>query len=269
VIVPEVFPFSTPRLTAMERIFGRKVTDVAGLDDRARRGLAALIADALLAQPIWAGGGAGLFHADPHAGNLIATDDGRLGILDWSLTGRLGKDEQIEMTRILVGAVLFDAPRIRDAIGTLAAGAVDPAGLAGVIAASLDRLTGGVWPSLGWLTELMDQAVIQAGARFSGDLVMFRKVLQTLRGVVADVSEHCRLDLVLAARLGRQLAGETAARCWTLPASRRFASHLSNRDLTELALSAPLIGTRSWLGLGRELLGQRKLDARARAGARP
>lgn len=254
VIVPEVFPFCTPRLTAMERVFGRKVTEVAGLDDRARRRLAALIGEALLAQPIWATGGCGLFHADPHAGNLVASDDGRLGILDWSLTGRLGKDERIEMTRILVGAVMLDAGRIGDAVSALASGAVDAGALDRVVVAHLARLGCGVWPSLGWLTALMDAALIEAGARFSADLVMFRKVLQTLRGVVADVSEHCRLDLVLAARLGRELAREQLPRLAAGPASRRFATHLSTLDLAEIAWSAPLIGTRSWLGLGAHLL---------------
>ncbi len=33
VVVPEVFPFCTPRVTAMERIDGRKVTDVETLGD--------------------------------------------------------------------------------------------------------------------------------------------------------------------------------------------------------------------------------------------
>lgn len=254
VLVPQVFAFSTPRLTAMERVFGRKVTDVRDLGTRARRKLASLIADALLAQPVWLGTGAGLFHADPHAGNLVATVDGRLAILDWSLTGRLAKDEQVAMTQILLGAVTFDAARIGDAVAALAADAMDADALKRVVARHLGRLGCGVWPSLGWLTALMDDALIEAGARFSADLVMFRKVLQTLRGVVADVSEDCRLDLVLAGRFLRQLAKETTARWSALPASRRFATHLSNLDLAQLAWQAPLIGTRTWLGLSEGFL---------------
>ena len=31
----------------------------------------------------------GLFHADPHMGNLLLLDDGRLGILDFGMTGRI------------------------------------------------------------------------------------------------------------------------------------------------------------------------------------
>ena len=266
VIVPEVLAWSTPRLTAMERIFGRKVTEALDLGPHARRRLAALIADALLAWPIWMPGGGGLFHADPHAGNLVVTADGRLGILDWSLTGRLAKTEQVEMTQILLGAVTFDPARILDAVCALSAApiegsaidgaAIDRTALDRVVARHLARLGCGVWPSLGWLTALMDDALIETGARFSADLVMFRKVLQTLRGVVADVSEQCRVDLVLAGRLIRQLAREGMPRWWTQPASRRFATHLSNLDLAQLAWQAPLIGTRSWLGLTQALFTQ-------------
>jgi ubiquinone biosynthesis protein len=44
---------------------------------------------------------AGHFHADPHAGNLLLLDDGRLGLIDLGLTGRLGDVER----RIIARAV--------------------------------------------------------------------------------------------------------------------------------------------------------------------
>ena len=55
-----------------------------------KRRLARLIAKALIAKPVFSKSDQPLFHGDPHAGNLFLTDDGCLGILDWSLAGTLG-----------------------------------------------------------------------------------------------------------------------------------------------------------------------------------
>jgi ubiquinone biosynthesis protein len=71
-------------MTAMERVDGRKVTD-PGSSPRERRRLARTLIEALIAQPFWSDSAASaIFHADPHAGNLFVTDDGRLR----SWTGR-------------------------------------------------------------------------------------------------------------------------------------------------------------------------------------
>ena len=56
VIVPEVYSFCTPRVTAMERIDGRKVTDVESMATEDRQRLADLIIGALIARPIWSPG---------------------------------------------------------------------------------------------------------------------------------------------------------------------------------------------------------------------
>ncbi len=249
--IPEVYPFCSPRLTAMQRIDGQKVTDVAGMPADARRALAETIVEALLAHPIWSPGPETMFHADPHAGNLFATNDGRLAILDWSLVGSLGKHHQIGLTRILVGAATRDGGRIADALAALAGMPADGGRVAAVVATSLSRLGREPWPSLAWLTALMDAAAAEAGLRFGADLTIFRKVLHTLAGVVADVSERCDPDAVLASAFVRTLALEAGVRLVSAPYSRALASHLSNLDLAEVVLSAPLAAWRYWSDAGR------------------
>ncbi len=49
----------------------------------------------------------GIFHADIHAGNLLALPDGRLGMLDWGIVAQLDKDSHLLM-RNLVKAALGD-----------------------------------------------------------------------------------------------------------------------------------------------------------------
>ena len=244
VLVPEVYPFSTPRVTAMQRVDGRKVTDGDTGTPRARRRLAALIAEALLARPIWSLGDSTMFHADPHAGNLFVTEDGRLAILDWSLVGTLGKGDQVRLSQILVGATALDRMQVARAVTELAGGAIDGDALRGVVDDNLTRLRGHLWPSLEWLQGLMDGAVIRARARFPTDLMAFRKVLQTLKGVIADVSDDCCPDTVLASSFLKRLSVEWGFRALASPFSRRFTTHLSNMDLARLAVSMPLVAAR-------------------------
>lgn len=253
VVVPEVYPWSTPRVTAMQRIDGVKVTEAPALSPGGRKRLAKRIVLTLVARPIWSRGASSLFHADPHAGNLFATTDDKLGILDWSLVGRLSKSDRVCLTQVLLGAFTVDGERIRHAIDEMAQGRGDAAALAALIEARVARLTEGAWPGMSWVMQLLDEAATRARCRFAADLVMFRKALQTLEGVVADVSPDCRPDHVLTVALLRELAAEWGRRSWALPFSRDFATHVSNLDLTQLWASSPLIGSRQLLGLRSHL----------------
>jgi ubiquinone biosynthesis protein len=248
VFVPEVFAFSTPRLTAMERVDGGKITSVAELPDADRRRLAASIVAALIARPIWSEAESSLFHADPHAGNLMLTPDGRIGLLDWSLVGRLGKRERICLTQILIGALTIDAARIVAGIIELGAldGEIDT--LRAAVDASLEPVRAGALPGLDWLTNLMDATATQGRVRYGANLIVFRKVLQTLQGVVADVCADAEPDLALAAAFAGRLIGEWPARAVAGPFRRDFATHMSNFELAHLFASAPLLASRAWSG---------------------
>lgn len=47
----------------------------------------------------------GLFHGDVHAGNLLLLRDGRLGVIDWGIVGRLDADTHRFFRRTLEGAL--------------------------------------------------------------------------------------------------------------------------------------------------------------------
>lgn len=259
IVIPEVYSFSTPRMTAMQRIDGGKVTNASALSHGARRRLGNLIVKALIARPLWSAGEESVFHADPHAGNLFATDDGKLAILDWSLVGTLSKADRVSLTQLVLGAFTLDEARVRASIDTLSRGRSDAAALQAIIAAGMRRLSDGAWPGITWVTDLLDDAATGARCHFGADLLMFRKALQTIQGVVADVAADCRPDRVLTFALLRTLAAEWGQRSYTLPYSRHFATHLSNLDLTQLFVSAPLIGQRQLYGLPSTLSRLRRI----------
>jgi ubiquinone biosynthesis protein len=54
------------------------------------------------------------FHADPHPGNIWVLPGGRLGLLDFGMTGRLTDDMREELEGILLAAVDNDPERVTD-----------------------------------------------------------------------------------------------------------------------------------------------------------
>ena len=44
----------------------------------------------------------GFFNGDPHPGNIMLCDDGRLGLIDWGQVKRLGLDERVRLARLLI-----------------------------------------------------------------------------------------------------------------------------------------------------------------------
>jgi len=235
VVIPRPLPFSTPRLTAMSRISGVKATACAAPH---RRRLARTIVDALLAAPLMNADNESVFHADCHAGNLFATPDGRLAILDWSLTGRLAKRDRELIAQVALAGLLRNAALACQGIKRLATFAPDDWRLRECVDAALGRLSFGEWPGPSWLVRLLDE-VVAAGGRFSANLLLFRKTMLTLEGVIADIDPQCGLDDVLVSAAAQAFAVEWPWRALAPPASRRFATHISNMDLAAAMALAP------------------------------
>jgi len=58
---------------------------------------------------------AGLFHADPHSGNVFVLEDGRLCLLDFGMTGELDELMRESLTRLLEAVVTGDAKGAKQA----------------------------------------------------------------------------------------------------------------------------------------------------------
>ncbi|MBA2340925.1 MAG: AarF/ABC1/UbiB kinase family protein [Pyrinomonadaceae bacterium] len=94
--VPRIhWTHTTPRVLTMEFIRGTKVIDLEAL--RARRispvKVNRLLVRTYLKQLLEDG----FFHADPHPGNLLVMDDGRLAFFDFGMTGRITPRLQAQM----------------------------------------------------------------------------------------------------------------------------------------------------------------------------
>ena len=256
VLIPALYKdCCTPRVTAMQRVWGQKVTDHQLANPADAKKLAEQIVEALIAKPIFSREPAALFHSDPHAGNLFLTDDGRLAILDWSLVGRLDASDRAAIVQIMLGAVTQDERRIVRVLQQIAEGeSLDCSKLKLIVQAWLKKLRQGQFPGLAWLVGLLDEAVKDARLRLQPDLVMFRKSLYTLDGVVAEVGTLADIfDNVLCVEFVRHFLQEWPERWISLPNSREFSTRLSNFDVAEAILSFPSSLARFWIGKGLDL----------------
>ena len=248
--VPALLPFCTPRVTAMERVYGVKVTEARGT--LARRRLAETLIQALLARPFWDAEEV-LFHADPHAGNLLATSDGRLAILDWSLGTRLSRRRKEAVVTLILGGLLQDVEQLCRGVAGL--GRIDPRQPQLLAAArfSLAQVRRGRFPGLEWLLDLLDRVALESDIRFDREMVLFRKALLTLSGVLGDLSPGHGGDRVLLEAGLQRLWQEWPTRL-TAGSGRRFATHLSNADLLGLWLAVGPALVRHWQGRWRDNL---------------
>jgi len=111
--VPKIFwEFTTNRILVMERIRGIKIDNIAALEaagyDRHR--LATYAANFVLKEVLIDG----LFHADPHPGNLLIMPGEVIGVLDFGTVGRLDDRDRANLARLFIAGVQLDVESIVD-----------------------------------------------------------------------------------------------------------------------------------------------------------
>ncbi len=113
VCIPRIhWPYTTERVLVMDRVTGIKITDLeglarAGLD---RRRLAATFVRLMLEEMF----AHGFFHADPHPGNLYVLEDGRIGLIDFGMIGRLDEALQEGLSRLFLAVAKGRSDRVMD-----------------------------------------------------------------------------------------------------------------------------------------------------------
>lgn len=100
--------FCGERVLVMDLIAGVSVREAAAQPADRRRTLAGYGAESLMRQVFLAG----FFHADPHAGNILVTDSGRLCLLDWGQAGHLTRRLRLALADFWIAAVEQDVERI-------------------------------------------------------------------------------------------------------------------------------------------------------------
>jgi predicted unusual protein kinase regulating ubiquinone biosynthesis (AarF/ABC1/UbiB family) len=101
IVIPEpIDDFTTTRVLTMEYIAGKKITALNPL--RLLEIDGGLLADELFHAYLKQFLIDGLFHADPHPGNVFLTDDNRIALLDLGMVGRVTGTFQDNLLRLLL-----------------------------------------------------------------------------------------------------------------------------------------------------------------------
>ncbi|HEY6247031.1 MAG TPA: AarF/UbiB family protein [Pyrinomonadaceae bacterium] len=101
IVIPDpVEDFTTSRVLTMDYIPGKKITELSPLRllEIDTLGLANELFRAYLKQMLIDG----LFHADPHPGNVFLTPDDQIGLLDLGMVGRVTRTFQDNLLRLLL-----------------------------------------------------------------------------------------------------------------------------------------------------------------------
>lgn len=107
VVIPTVYrELTTERVLVMERIKGERIDNIEYLQARA------LVPERILEALIYAYFlqifKHGFFHGDPHPGNILVTEEGKIAFVDFGIIGRIDEDFIEAYTNVAVAIVKHD-----------------------------------------------------------------------------------------------------------------------------------------------------------------
>ncbi|WP_029137098.1 ABC1 kinase family protein [Nakamurella lactea] len=227
--IPRVYPeWSGERVLVMERLDGVRLADAPNIADPL--GTARTVLDFLLHQITVDG----LFHADPHPGNILMLADGRIGLLDFGSVGRLDAALREALQRLLLGVDGADPLAVTDALLELIPRPedVDIEELERDLGRFLARyVVGGALGSAGGAQMFGQLFRVVAAHRLAipPEVAAVFRALGTVEGTLTEIAP--RFDLVTEARrVAAGLAGE-----------RVSADGLKSAAVDELVSLAPIL----------------------------
>ena len=201
VVVPRVYwEWTSERLNVQECLQGIAGTDLAAVDaaglDRAQ--LAATGADIVLKMVLEDG----FFHADPHPGNIFYLPDGRIGVIDFGMVGRVSEQRRFQIVQLLHGLVERESAPVADVLMEWGEGGgeVDEARLQADVGAFVDQYRGVPLKDLHMGLMLTDVTTIlrNNGLSLPPDLALMIKAFLTLEGMGRQLDPD--FDMAGAAR---------------------------------------------------------------------
>ncbi|MBE1593090.1 ABC1 kinase family protein [Nonomuraea angiospora] len=190
----------TERVLVMRRLSGRPVT--AAAPEQGPQ-LARDLLDCLLRQILIEG----VFHADPHPGNLMLLDDGTLGLLDFGAVGRLDDSVRSALRRFLLAMNRQDPLGVTDALLEVVPRPedIDEAALERALGQFMARHVTAGMDSAQMFTDLF-RIVSAYGLSIPPEVAAVFRALATLEGTLVRLSPG--FDLIGEARsfAGRHLA---------------------------------------------------------------
>ena len=129
----------------------------------------------------------GFFHADPHPGNIFYLPDGRIGVIDFGMVGRVSEQRRFQIVQLLHGLVERESAPVADVLMEWGEGGgeVDEARLQADVGAFVDQYRGVPLKDLHMGLMLTDVTTIlrENGLSLPPDLALMIKAFLTLEGM--------------------------------------------------------------------------------------
>ena len=192
IVIPQpVLPYSTSRLLTMEFISGVKITKLSPLVKTELDGerLADALFRAYLSQMLRDG----VFHADPHPGNVFLVDR-RLALIDLGMVARLAPNMQDRLLQLLL-AVADNRPDDAAKVLILLGERLDDADDAGFTRAVTDTIAQHheaihQQPQVGRVVLMLLKVAAENGVRLPPELAMIGKTLLNLDEIGHTLAPH-------------------------------------------------------------------------------
>jgi len=197
--IPKVYwQYVTRDVLVLERIQGRALSgpDMQALPREERARLAKVLGRAFMKQFFVTG----VFHADPHLGNLFLLADGRLALIDFGQMGHLSAEVRHQITIAFLALNEGDFDTVADVLADLG-GTGDNAHTAGFktdLITLVDRYYGVPLDRMDF-RQVFDEMVATArehGVVLPRNLVLMGKSLSTAIGVAQTLDPEFRIDEV-------------------------------------------------------------------------
>ena len=196
--VPAAYqPYCGERVLVMQYLHGRPLLAAApGLPAGSRAALARGLLDSLLRQVMLGG----IFHADPHPGNILLLEDGRLGLLDWGSVGRIDAGLRGALQRLLLALDRGDPVMLTDALLDVVdrPEQLDEPRLARALGRFLARyFAAGTTPDVRMFTDLF-RIIADYGLAIPPEIAAVFRALATMEGTLTQLAPG--FDIVAEAR---------------------------------------------------------------------
>jgi ubiquinone biosynthesis protein len=236
VAVPRVWwRYTTNRLLTLDRLEGTHVRDLdlASWSEEDRRALAHTLTDAWMTMIFRHA----FFHGDPHPSNILHLEDGRLGLIDFGLAGRLTELDMARLTRLFVDAATENVGALPRRLADL--GVRYPRDREEELRSRLEELYYRYYGSR--LSDIDPIEAIREGLsliysmnlRLPTRFVILDKAIATLGSVAAEVYPDFNVFEV-ARPYARQLISERFS-----PRRLALQARSEVQDLSEIALEVP------------------------------
>jgi ubiquinone biosynthesis protein len=197
-VIPKVnAAFCTPRVLCVERFRGVSLAAVVAGEAAVPAAVRAKLARSMLSELLVQVFELGLFHADPHAGNLILLESGAVGLFDWGLAGELTDADRRHIAAILKAVLALDVERLVDALQEMGPG-IDRAAIRKELASVVKLIKRGeANPAQKASMQQLFEACLKGAARLGivvpDGLLLMVKSLVTIEGLARGIDPKVSL----------------------------------------------------------------------------